>query len=117
MTNPTDCPEPWEYNPSDVRIDSWSDIPVKNIWKNRETGDILVRFSTITTVSKNNYVEVHPNPDTVKSRLRQIKDILSQSEDVAVKLDKVTVTGGRRVAKCASGQDALREAIKYMERN
>lgn len=43
MTKPIDCPDPWVHNPDSVRINTWSDIPVHNIWKNTETGEVIVQ--------------------------------------------------------------------------
>lgn len=116
MTSASNCPYPWVHNPDNVRISSWSDIPVKNVWKNENTGEILIQFSTITTVSKNKYVESHKNPETVSSRLRKLQDLISRG-DVETELDSVTVTGGHHVAKERSHSSALQSALRYMERN
>lgn len=109
----SDCPSPWVHNPADVRIDGYKNIAVKNIWKNTNTGEVLVHFMTITTVTRNVYVEAHSDPETVESRLQKVKDLVTR-KDVEVEFDSVTVTGGSGVAKCRSDQKALQKANEYM---
>lgn len=111
--NPADCPDPWTHDPDDVDVNTWSDIPVANVWKNTETGEILVQYRTASAVERNKYVERHTDPEKVKSRFRQIKDMIS-TDDVEIELDSITITGGRGVAKCRTSSLALEKAFGYM---
>lgn len=114
--NPSNCPDPWVHNPDNVSVESWTDIPVKHIWRNTDTGELLIQYKTITTVTRNNYVESHSDPEKVESRLRKVKDLIS-TDDVEVELDSVTVTGGSGVAKCRRQGTALGKAMEYMNGN
>lgn len=113
--NPEDCPPAWEHNPSDVRLDTWSDIPVLNVWKHKESSEIIIQFKTTSILQNNHYVEEHSNPKQIKTRLNKIKEILTKSEDLDTKLDKITVTKGRLISGKQSADQTLKDALEYME--
>lgn len=106
-----DIPENWVHEPKDMKLKSWPDIPIHDIWKHKEREEILIHFSTPVK----HYVEKHKNPKMVESRLRRLKDIFSQ-EDVKVQIPKVTVTGGQHLSS-GYGSEVTEEAIYYMNSN
>ena len=109
-------PEGWSKDKNNVLNKYHRGIGVNNMWVNEHSGAILVQYMTITTVSKNQYVELYQNPNTVQSRFKQIKDLLT-SDNIDTELKIVGDGSGLDVAKVRSKRKATDEAHRYMKNN
>lgn len=91
-----------------------SGISVMDVWRNQESGSILVHYMTRTTVKRNHYVELYQDPKTVESRFRKIKDLVT-SEDVETNLSVIGESHATDVAKVSTKRRAREEAHRYMK--
>lgn len=109
-------PEGWKKSRANVINKYHRDIGVHNMWINEHSNAVLVQYMTITTVNKNKYVELYQNPETVKSRFKQFKELLT-SDDIETEMKIVGDGTGASVAKVRSKEQAKEEAYRYMRNN
>jgi len=111
-------PKGWRNDSSNIITKFHSDIGVNNIWINEHSNAVLIQYTTVTTVKNNRYVELYENPRKIKSRFRQIKNLLcSDEKEIEMKVISMADKDKYLIAKVSSEEQAIKEAYKYMNNN
>lgn len=111
--DPSDCPEPWVHSPKGVKVGAWRNTPIHNVWKNEETGEVLVQFSVHASEKTREYVEVHVDGEKVRSRLRRIANTISR-KGVEFEFEEFVATEGSGVDVSDTRSGSLEAAMDYM---
>ena len=111
-----DVPKGWEKSRANVINKYHRNIGVNNMWINEYSNAVIVQYTTIPSIKKNHYVELYKSPETVKSRFKQFKNLLT-SDNIETEIKIVGNGTGVSVAKVESKKQAKEEAYRYMRNN
>lgn len=111
MTLPTN----WEQSREQVAPKKSVEFTTHNLWKNQQTGEVVVHFELLTTSGKNHIVESHTTPKNTANIINKIREsIVSRTVDFH-DTEWVEPTNGQQIQQCINADEAESIALSYMK--
>jgi len=110
-----ELPANWSNSREQIAPKKSVEFITHNVWKNQQTGEILVHFELMTTSGKNHIIEVHKQTQSNVNLINKIREsIVSRTVEFQNK-EWIEPTNGTQIQQCINTEEAEAIALSYMK--